>query len=111
MPTHTNETSNDVSYTLFNGVPISATFYAAPYVQTQNINADMGIYAQDKWTLRRLTLTGGIRLDYFNSSIPAQSVAANALASRAQLRGCARRSELERHQPADGSVLRPVWER
>jgi hypothetical protein len=73
----TNQTTDDVSYTLFNGVPISATFYAAPYVQTQNISADMGIYAQDKWTLRRLTLTGGIRWDYFNSSIPAQSVPAN----------------------------------
>ena len=37
----------------------------------------MGIYASDKWTLRRLTVTGGIRFDYFNTSIPAQSAPAS----------------------------------
>jgi hypothetical protein len=58
----TLETTSDVSYTLFNGVPTSATFYAAPYVAKQDIKADMGIYAQDKWTLHRLTLTGGMGL-------------------------------------------------
>ncbi len=73
----TYETSDDVSYTTFNGVPLSVTLYDAPYVQSQNINADLGVYAQDKWTLRRLTLTGGIRWDYFNSSIPAQTTPAD----------------------------------
>ena len=37
----------------------------------------MGIYAHDRWTVRRLTLTGGIRFDYFNLGIPAQSAAAS----------------------------------
>ena len=73
----TYETSDDVAYTTFFGVPVSATFYSAPFVQTQNVGADMGLYAQDKWTLRRLTINYGIRWDYFNSSIPAQSVPAN----------------------------------
>jgi len=73
----TNQTSNDVSYTTNNGVPLSVTLYDAPYVQKQDIKADMGVYAQDKWTLRRLTLTGGIRWDYFNSSIPAQTTPAD----------------------------------
>ena len=73
----TYQTGDDVSYTTFNGVPLSVTLYAAPYVQTQNISADMGVYAQDKWTLGRLTLNGGIRWDYFNSSIPPQTTPAN----------------------------------
>jgi hypothetical protein len=73
----TYETSSDVSYLVVFGRPLSATFYSAPYVQTQNIGADMGLYAQDKWTLRRLTINYGIRWDYFNSSIPAQSVPAD----------------------------------
>jgi len=73
----TYETSSDVSYLTAFGFPLSATFYSAPYVQTQNVGADMGIYAQDKWTLRRLTINYGIRWDYFNSSIPPQSVPAN----------------------------------
>ena len=108
----TYETSGDVAYTGGFGPPAkSATYYAAPYVETQNVGADMGLYAQDKWTLRRLTLNWGIRWDYFNCIIPAQSVPANSLASRAHLRGCARRSELERHRPADRSGIRRVWER
>jgi hypothetical protein len=72
-----NQTTDDVSYTTLNGVPLSATLYDAPYVTKQDIKADVGVYAQDKWTLRRLTLTGGIRWDYFNSSIPAQKTPAD----------------------------------
>ncbi len=68
--------SNAISYTLFNGNPQSFTLSTAPYTQLQNLNADMGIFAQDKWTLHRLTLTGGLRFDYFNSEIPAQTSAA-----------------------------------
>jgi hypothetical protein len=73
----TYETSNDFSYTTSNGVPLSVTLYDAPYVQKQDIKADMGVYAQDKWTLHRLTLNLGIRWDYFNSSIPAQKTPAD----------------------------------
>ncbi len=33
-----------------------------------NLNYNLGIYAQDRWTLNRLTLGGGIRLDLQNES-------------------------------------------
>jgi hypothetical protein len=49
----------------------------APYASQTDVNADLGVYAQDKWTLRRLTVTGGVRLDYFNIGIPAQSAPAS----------------------------------
>ena len=62
---------------LFNGVPPSVVLNTNPYTTTTNVNADMGIYAQDRWTMRRLTLTGGVRFDYFNIGIPAQSAAAS----------------------------------
>jgi outer membrane receptor protein involved in Fe transport len=44
-----------------------------PYTQLFDINSDTGIYAQDRWTLHRLTLTGGVRLDFVNVSIPEQT--------------------------------------
>jgi hypothetical protein len=69
--------SNAIQYSLFNGVPQSVTLTTAPYTMTNNLDADVGIYAQDRWTLRRLTLTGGVRFDYFNASIPAQSAPAS----------------------------------
>ena len=34
------------------------------------LNAELGIYVQDKWTLGRLTLSGGLRFDYFSTSFP-----------------------------------------
>ena len=46
----------------------------------------MGIFAQDKWTLGRLTMTGAIRFDYFNIGIPAQS-APGRVGWRALVRG------------------------
>ena len=49
----------------------------APYTALTDLNADLGIFAQDKWTLRRLTVTGGVRFDYFNMGIPAQSAPAS----------------------------------
>jgi hypothetical protein len=74
----TQETSSDVQYNTFNGVPLSVNLSTAPYTQYQNVNADMGLFAQDKWTLHRLTITAGVRFDYFNASIPAQSEPASA---------------------------------
>ncbi len=72
------ETSSDTQYNTFNGVPLSVNLSTAPYTEYQNVNADMGIFVQDKWTLHRLTITGGVRFEYFNASIPAQSEPASA---------------------------------
>ena len=36
----------------------------------------MGIFIQDTWTKRRLTLSPGLRWDHFNSSLPEQNAAA-----------------------------------
>jgi hypothetical protein len=41
-----------------------------------NLNADFGFYAQDTWTMRRFTLSPGVRFDYFNSEVPAMSAPA-----------------------------------
>ena len=33
-----------------------------------NLNYNLGIFAQDRWTVNRMTLSGGIRLDMLNES-------------------------------------------
>jgi hypothetical protein len=35
----------------------------------ENLNADLGLYAQDAWTLKRLTLNYGLRWEYLNSKV------------------------------------------
>ncbi len=59
-----------------NGVttPNLITEYATPYSNSENLRANLGVYAQDKWTLSRLTLNLGVRFDYFNNYFPATSV-------------------------------------
>jgi hypothetical protein len=59
-----------------NGVPDSVQVYNDPVHGQENLNADVGIYLQDSWTLNRLTITPGIRFEHFNTSISLESVGA-----------------------------------
>ena len=52
--------------------PLSVTLLTTPYTERANINADLGIFVQDQWKVKRLTLNLGLRFDYLNMSIPAQ---------------------------------------
>ena len=40
------------------------------------MNSDLGIFVQDTWTTKRLTVSPGLRWDHFNSSVPQQDVPA-----------------------------------
>ncbi len=68
--------ANEVSYTFNNQIPTTITEFATPYNNHERVKADMGVYAQDQWTIRHLTLNYGVRFDYFNAYIPAQQLAA-----------------------------------
>ena len=61
-----------VQYRFNNGVPNQITQAAYPYDWTTNVDHDMGVFVQDKWTVRRLTGTLGLRFDWFKSSSPEQ---------------------------------------
>jgi len=63
----------NMSYTFRAGVPISLTQRTTPYSE-QDRGHDLGIYAQDQWKLKRLTLTLGARFDHFRGFDPAQNV-------------------------------------
>lgn len=67
-----------MNYRFNNGVPNQITQRASPYSTLDKMKADVGIFAQDQWTLGRLTLNYGLRFEYFNAFVPAQSVAATA---------------------------------
>jgi hypothetical protein len=48
----------------------------SPVLGREDLNAELGIYLQDKWSIDRLTLTPGVRFDYLNASVPGQTAAA-----------------------------------
>lgn len=58
---------------LNNGMPNLITQYATPYFDDWNLNHEIGVYAQDKWTIRGLTLTGGVRFDTIKASFPEET--------------------------------------
>lgn len=56
------------------GVPSQVIIHNTPQDSRANMNADMGIYAQDSWTLGRWTISPGVRFEHFNSSIDGRSI-------------------------------------
>ncbi len=56
------------------------TVYTTPYNRFSYVNYDLGIFAQDSWTIKRLTLNLGVRLDNFDSMIEATSMPAGRFA-------------------------------
>jgi hypothetical protein len=69
-----NNIPANVRYRFNNGVPNLITEIATPYGFRSNLGAELGVYAQDKWTLDRLTLNLGVRFDYLNINFPEQSL-------------------------------------
>ena len=63
-----------------NGRPQSVTVYTTPYNRFSYVNYDLGIYAQDSWTIGRLTLNPGIRVDNFDSEIESTAMPAGRFA-------------------------------
>ncbi len=62
--------------TYLNNRPSTVGVRNTPIFKREDLNADLGAFVQDKWTVNRFTLTAGGRFDYFNASVPAQSAPA-----------------------------------
>lgn len=68
-------TSHDTALTVRNGVPFQVTVRTTPYTARERLVADLGIYAQDSWTINRLTANLGVRWDYLNNKVEKQTAA------------------------------------
>jgi hypothetical protein len=70
----------DLIQTYNNGRPTSVTVYTTPYNRFSYVNYDLGMFAQDSWTIKRLTVNLGVRVDNFDSKIEATSMQAGRFA-------------------------------
>lgn len=58
-----------MTYQFRNGVPFQITVFNEPWDRKEEFRK-LAFFAQDQWTLRRLTVNGGLRLDLHNGSVP-----------------------------------------
>ncbi len=72
----TQEVRNDLILRFSNGVPNSVDTYNSPVDVRQYMNADVGLYAQDAWTMGRVTISPGVRFDYYDASISSEHAGA-----------------------------------
>jgi hypothetical protein len=61
------ERQADLVQSYQNNRPTTVTVYSTPGARNVFVNYDLGYYAQDAWTVKRLTLNIGLRVDNFRS--------------------------------------------
>ena len=109
---HVDDNVAHLTYQFLNGVPNQLTQRATPLDRSERQHLDLGIYAQDKWTVNRLTLSYGVRFDHFSSYFPAQTLGPAPLVPTRNLSFPETADgELVRHRPARRLGVRSVRQR
>ena len=70
------DTNQAQRWIFLNGAPVTITQYARPLVDLQKLKSALGLYGQDRWTIRNVTLNLGLRFDFHNAYVPAQDIEA-----------------------------------
>jgi hypothetical protein len=73
---YTYDTNQAQAWSFNRGIPTTITEYARPLIDLEKLKSALGIYAQDRWSVGRMTLNYGLRFDYHNAYVPAQNLAA-----------------------------------
>jgi len=76
----TNYNLNPLAFQFNTGIPNQLTMRANPVTFRNHLDNDLGIFAQDKWTLNRTTINLALRFDHFAASFPEQTVGPAELA-------------------------------
>lgn len=73
---HEFKKNGDILLRFNNGVADSVDLFNTPVSPRRSLDADHGIFVQDSWTMNKLTVNLGVRVDRFKLSIPANSAPA-----------------------------------
>ena len=66
-----------LSYIFQEGVPVSLIAYADANSQQRQLQTMVAFYAQDRWTMGRLSLQGGLRFEHLGDHFPQQQMGPN----------------------------------
>ena len=78
------QVGQDMNWRFRNGLPsqiIQHATYKAPSLKMER-TTDLGVFLQDQWTLPNLSINAGVRFDYWNGGVPAQSLAATTIMAK-----------------------------
>jgi hypothetical protein len=67
-----------LQYAFTNGVPSAFTEFTSQYAEV-DLDHDLGLFAQDQWSLGRVTVNAGLRFDWITAHDPTVVEPANAL--------------------------------
>lgn len=73
---HTLDSNADLVQQYRSGVPNSVLVRNTPYESIEELSQDVGVFAQDQWTLKRLTVNAGIRWEHIDARVPEQTAPA-----------------------------------
>jgi carboxypeptidase family protein len=69
----TDDSNGDIRAIFLSGIATQAQILNSRVERFDLLHADAGFYAQDAWTLKRLTVNYGARYEYFSSGIPLET--------------------------------------
>ena len=72
----TNIANGDAYYNYTNGVPTSIAAYNTPTYSKPRLKHDLALYAIDTWRFKRLSLTAGLRWEYYAGQIDPETAPA-----------------------------------
>ncbi len=72
--TSSDVVNNGMTLQLRNGVPTQVTVFATPFSFYELLNANYGLFVQDQWTHKRMTVNAGVRFDALENIVPAQTI-------------------------------------
>ena len=72
----TDTANGDIRAVFLSGVATTATILNSPVERFDQVHADVGVYAQDSWTLKRMTVNYGARYEHLATGIPVETAPA-----------------------------------
>src|SRR5439155_128382 len=93
-----------------NGAPVSVQTYNTTQWSAERIKYDLGLYVQDSWTMNRLTLNPGLRMEFFNTYIPQEGASPGRLVPQWEYSVGGQR-ELVRGVSVSANWVRRSWRR
>ena len=73
---HSFDANADLIQIYLNRVPTFVDVSNTPTRSQTDLNAELGVYAQDSWRIKRVTLNAGVRYEKYDVGIPASSAPA-----------------------------------